>query len=113
MGGLRDRIRVAKREARTAGGIILLDEIKHRERMLHRLEYLNDGMVTQKGRVAAEIQSADELVLSEIIFNANLKEWSREQLVGLISCFVWQERMEKGTRLREKLQSPFAELQGV
>ena len=30
-------------------------------------------MVTQKGRVAAEIQSADELVLSELIFNANLK----------------------------------------
>lgn len=30
-------------------------------------------MVTQKGRVAAEIQSADELVLTELIFNSNIK----------------------------------------
>jgi hypothetical protein len=35
---LRDQVRVAKKEAKTAGSIILLDELKHRERMLHRLE---------------------------------------------------------------------------
>lgn len=35
--------------------------------------YLVEDMVTKKGRVAAEIQSADELVLTEIIFNTNLK----------------------------------------
>ena len=40
-----------------------------------------------------------------------LQEWSKDQIVGLVSCFVWQERMEKGTRLREKLQGSFAELQ--
>ena len=32
------QIHVAKREARAAGSIILLDELKHRERLLHRLE---------------------------------------------------------------------------
>ena len=34
---------------------------------------MDDNLVTQKGRVAAEIQSADELVLTELIFNSNLK----------------------------------------
>lgn len=47
------------------------------ERALHSqcgaCRYLDDSVVTQKGRVAAEIQSADELVLSELIFNSNLK----------------------------------------
>ena len=31
--------------------------------------------------------------------------------MALVSCFVWQDRMDKGTRLREKLQSVFVELQ--
>lgn len=35
--------------------------------------YLRDNLVTHKGRVAAEIQSADELVLTELIFNSSLK----------------------------------------
>lgn len=30
--------------------------------------------------------------------------------MALLSCFVWQERMEKGVRLREKLQSVLTEL---
>lgn len=32
-----------------------------------------DGVVTVKGRVAATIQSADELVLTELIFNSGFK----------------------------------------
>ena len=40
-----------------------------------------------------------------------VQEWSKEQIVALVSCFVWQERLDKGTRLREKLQSSFTELQ--
>lgn len=32
-----------------------------------------DGVVTVKGRVAASIQSADELVLTELIFNSGFK----------------------------------------
>ena len=32
-----------------------------------------DGVVTLKGRVAATIQSADELVMTELIFNSGFK----------------------------------------
>ena len=32
-----------------------------------------DGIVTLKGRVAATIQSSDELVLTELIFNSGFK----------------------------------------
>ena len=34
--------------------------------------YLDDDLVTKKGRVAAEIRSADELVLTELIFNSDI-----------------------------------------
>ena len=35
---LQQQIQIAKREARAASNIILLDELKHRERLLHKLE---------------------------------------------------------------------------
>ena len=42
--------------------------------MLRRLGYVDsDGVVTVKGRAAAEIQSADELVLTELIFTGVFK----------------------------------------
>lgn len=49
---------------------------------MHESQYLRvvgcryvdeDGVVTLKGRVAATIQSADELVLTELIFNSGFK----------------------------------------
>lgn len=40
--------------------------------VLHR--YVDEeGVVTLKGRVAATIQSSDELVLTELIFNSGFK----------------------------------------
>jgi ATP-dependent RNA helicase DOB1 len=38
------------------------------------IRYVNEeGVVTEKGRVAANIQSADELVLTELIFSGGFK----------------------------------------
>ncbi len=44
-----------------------------------------DGVVTVKGRVAATIQSADELVLTELIFNSGFKVLASTQRLTLIS----------------------------
>ena len=134
--------RAAKKDAKTAANVILLDELKHRRRVLRRLgcalsphasrapdllqlllaclqafelnksdpaeclaggscgraslgqrlrywiqevsgeatvrlllyRYTDaEGVVTAKGRVASEIQSADELVLTELMFSGLLK----------------------------------------
>lgn len=42
-----------------------------------------------------------------------MQEWGKDQIVALLSCFVWQERREKGFKLREKLQMPYHEVQQV
>ena len=40
------------------------------------LRYMDEqGLVSVKGQVAAHIQSADELVLSELIFQGAFKVW--------------------------------------
>jgi hypothetical protein len=49
--------RTARREAKAAAGLVLSDELKARQRVLRRLGYIDEeGLVTTKGRVAADLQ---------------------------------------------------------
>jgi ATP-dependent RNA helicase DOB1 len=73
------RCKVAKREAKAASGLILRDELKHRRRVLRRMNHVTEeGVVMTKGRVACEMTTADELVSTELIFNGTFKELSAE-----------------------------------
>lgn len=45
-------------------------------------------------RVACEISSADELLLTEMIFQGAFNDLTSEQCAALLSCFVLQERIE-------------------
>ena len=49
--------------------------------------------------MACEIQSADELVLTELIFNGVFSALSGEQIVALTSCFVWSEKSDVGVKV--------------
>jgi DSHCT (NUC185) domain len=60
------------------------------------------------GRVACEIQSADELVLTELIFDGIFNEMTPEAIVALLSVFVWSEKSDVGVKVREDLEAPFA-----
>lgn len=44
-------------------------ELKNRLRVLRRLGHISaDGVMQQKGKVAAEVESVDELLVTELIF---------------------------------------------
>jgi len=69
------------------------EELKSMKRVLRRLGYLSkDNVIEMKGRVACEINAADELVLTEMIFNGIFNELSVEQIVAVLSAFVFQEK---------------------
>lgn len=71
---LAEKVRLARKEVKAAQNLILQAELKARRRVLRRLGYVDsDGVVTVKGRAAAEIQSADELVLTELMFGGAFK----------------------------------------
>ena len=53
-----------------------------------------------QGRVAADIQSGDELVLTEMIFSGAFNELTPEQLAAVTSAFVWQEKGDKAVHVR-------------
>lgn len=70
-----------------------------------------DDVVELKGKVACEISSADELTLTELMFNGVFKEIKVEEMVSLLSCFVWQEKLQDAQKPRDELELLFTQLQ--
>lgn len=103
--GLRERIAAAN-------NVLQLDELKCRKRVLRRLGFTNaDDIVEKKGRVACEISTGDELLLTEMIFNGIFNELTPEQCAAILSCCVFTERSEHPVRLKEDLAAPLRVLQ--
>ncbi|KAJ1882026.1 Antiviral helicase ski2 [Kickxella alabastrina] len=73
----------------------LLPDYKLRLDVLKDLGYVDEmGNVQLKGRVACEMNSADELVLTELILDNTLATYEPEEIVALLSAFVCGEKNE-------------------
>src|ERR1700734_725309 len=73
----------------------LLPDYEQRIEVLKELGFVDDqSRVQLKGKVACEIHSADELVLTELILENVLAEFEPEEIVALLSAFVFQEKTE-------------------
>ncbi|KAF9402960.1 hypothetical protein BGX21_007843 [Mortierella sp. AD011] len=84
----------------------LLPDYHQRVAILKDLNYLDpeNSTVQLKGRVACEINTADELILTELILNNMLSEFEPEEIVALLSCFVCQEKNASEPMLTPQLE---------
>ncbi|KAK9164500.1 hypothetical protein Syun_005402 [Stephania yunnanensis] len=106
-------------EMMRASSLAFKDELKARKRVLRRLgkqetllSFITRGDIVElKGKVACEISSAEELTLTELIFNGVLKDANVEQMVALLSCFVWPEKLQDAPKPSEELDLLFIQLQ--
>ncbi|KAF8405647.1 hypothetical protein HHK36_007723 [Tetracentron sinense] len=106
------KIKSIRRTMRSSTALAFKDELKARKRVLRRLGYITNGDVVElKGKVACEISSADELTLTELVFNGVLKDINVEEMVSLLSCLVWQEKLQDAQKPREELDLLFTQLQ--
>lgn len=63
--------------------------------MLRKLGMIDgEGVVTVKGRAACEIDTADELLTTEMMFNGTFNGLDKHQLVALVSCLVPGEKSQ-------------------
>ncbi|XP_046861907.1 exosome RNA helicase MTR4-like [Xenia sp. Carnegie-2017] len=107
-------IKQAKKEIKKCRTVLQMDELKCRKRVLRRLGYSTSADVIElKGRVACEISSADELVLTEMIFNGVFNDLTVEQCTALLSCFIFQEKvlLSEMPKMSEQLSGPLRQLQ--
>ncbi|OAA61896.1 DSHCT domain-containing protein [Niveomyces insectorum RCEF 264] len=71
--------------------LALLPEYQNRIAVLAHLGFVNeDSVVMLKGRVACEIRTADELVLTEVVLNNLLAGFEPAEIAALLSIFVYQ-----------------------
>jgi ATP-dependent RNA helicase DOB1 len=91
---LQAQIRATKRKLAEAHSVIQLDELKNRKRVLRKLDFTDDqDVVTTKGRVACEISTGDELLLTQLVYDDVFKDLTPEQCAALLSCFVFTEKV--------------------
>ncbi|GAA6030798.1 hypothetical protein JCM8097_008881 [Rhodosporidiobolus ruineniae] len=109
---LKQSIRTTKKKIQAAHSVIHLDELRSRKRALRRLGFAtNEDVVEQKGRVACEISSGDELLLTEMIFGGVFNDLTPQQCAALLSCFVFDEKSEQTSKLKDELAGPLRVMQ--
>ncbi|WOK97165.1 DExH-box ATP-dependent RNA helicase DExH9 isoform X1 [Canna indica] len=108
------RIKLVKKAMQSSTALAFKDELKARKRVLRRLGYItSEDVVELKGKVACEISTADELILTELMFSGILKDINLEEMVALLSCFVWQEKLQDAPKPRESLDLLYSQLQEI
>ncbi|GLT80298.1 hypothetical protein SLA2020_517460 [Shorea laevis] len=88
------------------------DELKNRSRVLKKLGHIDaDGVVQLKGRAACLIDTGDELLVTELMFNGTFNDLDHHQVAALASCFIPVDKSSEQTQLRTELAKPLQQLQ--
>ncbi|KAK9099685.1 hypothetical protein Scep_023115 [Stephania cephalantha] len=88
------------------------DELKNRARVLKKLGHIDaDGVVQLKGRAACLIDTGDELLVTELMFNGTFNNLDSHQVAALASCFIPGDKSNEQIHLRTELGHPLQQLQ--
>ncbi|KAH6884067.1 NUC185 domain-containing protein [Thelonectria olida] len=83
----------------------LLPDYEQRVQVLKELGFIDEATRIQlKGKVACEIHSGDELVLTELILDNVLADYEPAEIAALLSAFVFQEKTDTEPTLTGNLE---------
>ena len=83
----------------------LLPDYEQRISVLKDLEFITgERTVGLKGKVACEVHSVDELVLTQLVLENVLSDYEPEEVVALLSAFVFQEKTDNVPVLTASLE---------
>ncbi|ORD98069.1 MTR4 [Hepatospora eriocheir] len=71
-----------------------MEECKKMINVLRKLGHLDGNICTLKGKMASEISSADEVLLTEVIFSSNFNELSLIDMIALLSIPITERCRE-------------------
>ncbi|TPX41563.1 hypothetical protein SeMB42_g05518 [Synchytrium endobioticum] len=94
--------------------LAMLPEYQQRVEVMKRLNYVDEnGVVQLKGRVACEINTANELILTELILDNTFAEYEPAEVVALLSALVFQDKSDVQPKLGDKLVAGRKEMDRV
>lgn len=108
-----ENCRQLSRETQT---ITMRDELRRMRRVLRRLGYTTqEGVLETKGRFACELNTGDEILVTDMVFEGAFNELTVEQTVALLSCFVHSEPSKSSivSKLRQDLQTLYQSIHTV
>jgi ATP-dependent RNA helicase DOB1 len=109
---LQDEVKALRARMRASQKLIHKDALKQMKRVLRRLGHTDENDVVMiKGSVACRINSADELLVTELLFNGVFNELDVPSLVALMSVFSGGDRAKKDAdggeeKVRPELREP-------
>jgi len=69
--------------------VLMQAELKGMRRVLRRLGHISEeGVIQNKGRVACEVSTCDELLATELMYSGVFNELEPAQLAALLSCLI-------------------------
>ena len=96
------RVKELEEELQTSHLAQFKRELKSRSEVLRRLEHIDaEGVVQLKGRAACEIDTADELMVAELMFDGTLDGLRPEEFAALCACLVPVEKSKMDSRLAQ------------
>jgi len=103
-------------KAKDSQAVVMKEQLKKMKRVLRKLDFINtENVLAPKGRFSCELTTADELVVTNMVFDGVFNELSVPQTVALLSCFVFKEESKNNNNnnMRNDMQAPFRQLQSV
>jgi len=115
---LQRQAKLYREEARQFQSLAKREELQKMKRVLKNLGHVDSkGVIQTKGRTACEINTANELVVVELIFAGVFTDLTPEVCVALMSCMTFDEPLsDEGdvtSGLKSHLSSPFYRLQEI
>jgi ATP-dependent RNA helicase DOB1 len=111
-----EQAKVIRNEARSCQGMVMREELKKMKRVLRQLGHVDaNGVIQTKGRTACEINTANELVVVELVFSGVFNDLTVEQSMALLSCMTYDERNkdddgDPARGMKSYLSNPFYKL---
>ncbi len=110
---LRERVNHVK-HALLNQGLCLFPDFQQRLRVLQKLQYVDpSGIVELKGRVACEVNRADELIVTEMIFENVLQQLDPAEVTALLSSLVFQQKLDNQPSVTDHLHSAMKQLKDI
>ena len=102
-----------EKEIKATQALPLKDTLRRMKMVLRRLGHTDkDNVVQLKGRVACELSTCDELLLTELVLGGTFNDLTPAVCAALVSCAVFGEgKGEDVVRMKPDLETPFKKLQ--
>lgn len=92
--------------------MIMSEDLVNMKRVMRRLDLIDNNDVPHlKGKVAASISAADEILTTELIFSGFFQELNPAQMAAVLSCLIYTDSKSEGKPPKdEQLAEPFKKL---